>query len=325
MHGVFAYFCGNNPFIFTTMTYEDLKAIISIADVLANLDGDSDQREVTSIVKSVHDAYDISADDLLKLMRESAEMSVEEAMSRIAQLTQEEKNFTSNLFGNVILADKVLTDKEKETYWKLQEYCRLPDFDPESCHMDALQKIVQQDTFPVPVFLTMSFDLSTFGNIKHASVLLWDLGDRPLAALEHIYTAPGKPEPEFYTRLHTEVLDTLSEKMGFAGGEYRLSFIYDKHGGAYNNPVTFLNDGNAMYGTCTVCLSNDKYYMKGFTDKTTVRYLLNALDIISNHTCFVGTYDSSKPVPAASKLLEAQKEYLQDFLNDVENNKIHKP
>ena len=307
------------------MTYEDLKAIISIADLLANLDGDSDQREITSIVKSVHDAYNISADDLLKLMRESEDMPVAEAMDRIAHLIQEEKNFTSNLFGNVILADKVLTDKEKETYWKLQEYCRLPDFNPDSCHMDELQKLVQDDTFPVPVFLTMSFELSTFGNIKHASVLLWDLGDRPLSALKHICTAPGKPEPEFYTRLHTEVLDTLSERMGLDGQEYRLSFVYDKNGGEYNKPVTFLNDGNAMYGSCAVCLSNDKYYMKGFTDKASVRYLLNALDIISSHTCFVGTYDSSKPAPAGDKLLAAQKEYLQDFLNDVENNKILKP
>ena len=307
------------------MTYEDLRAVICIADVLTHIDGNSDQREVNSIVQSIHDAYNVSADDLMKLFQTCQDMTVEQALARIQDFTPTEKSFTSNLFGNVVLADKVLTDQEKEVFWKIQDICRLPDFDPDSCHTADLQEDAQEDSFPVPVAVTMSFEMSTFGNIKHASVLLWDLGDRPLAALTHILTVPGKPAPEFYTRSNTKVLNTLSEKMGLAGEEYRLAFIFDKHGGEYNKPATFLNDGNAMYGTCTVCLSNSKNYMKGFTDKAQVRYLLNALDTISSHTCFVGTYDSSKPAPAASKLLEAQKEYLQDFLNDVENNKIHKP
>ncbi len=307
------------------MTYEDLRAVICIADVLTNIDGNSDQREVNSIVQSIHDAYNVSADDLMKLFQTCQDMTVEQALARIQDFTPQEKSFTSNLFGNVLLADKVLTDQEKEVFWKIQDICRLPDFDPDSCHTVEMQEDTEEDTFPVPVALTMSYEMSTFGNIQHASVLLWDLGDRSFAALTSILTVPSKPAPELYTRSNTKALNAISEKMGLVGGEYRLGFIFDKHGGAYNKPATFLNDGNAMYGTCTVCLLNDRGYMKGFIDKAQVRYVLNALDTISNHTCFVGTYDSSKPAPAPSKLLEAQKEYLQDFLNDVENNKIHKP
>ena len=306
------------------MTYEDLKAIICIANVLVDVDGDSDQREMNSIVKSIRDAYDVPTDDLRQIFEAGLSMSTSPALERIRQLPDKEKRFASNLFGNVILADKQLTEKEKEVYWEVQRICGLPDFDPDSCHMDALQgSAPQTDTFPTPVFITASFDITTIGNIRSASILLWDLGDRPLTGLKSIFAAPGKPEPDFYTRMNTKVLKMLNKEMGLEDEEYQLSFVYDKHGGPFNKPLSYLNDGNAMYGTCCICLSNDKYYMKGFTQKAQVRFVMKALDVLSEHTCFVEAGDGYR-TPSQEALLEEQQSRLDGVLSDVDNNKIHR-
>ncbi|MBR3405552.1 MAG: TerB family tellurite resistance protein [Bacteroidales bacterium] len=114
---------------YLNLSYEDLASVLCLAIHLADADGNIDDTESAAIIKALTDQYNFEGkDDLLKEYLDSAfKMEPAEALIHVAAFDANAKQWTSNFLVKTIVADNVLTDREKELYWKIQELCKLPD------------------------------------------------------------------------------------------------------------------------------------------------------------------------------------------------------
>lgn len=114
---------------YLNLSYEDLASVLCLAIRLANADGNIDDSESAAIIKALTDQYNFEGkDDLLKEYLDSAfDMDPTEALIHVAAFDANAKQWTSNFLVKTIVADRQLTDDEKELYWKIQELCKLPD------------------------------------------------------------------------------------------------------------------------------------------------------------------------------------------------------
>lgn len=111
------------------LSYDELTAVLCLAFNLANADGRIDDSEAAAILKALTDQYDFEGKGELldEYLTSAYEMKPVEALQHLAGFGLAEKQWASNFFVKTIVADNVLTDEEKELYWKIQDICKLPD------------------------------------------------------------------------------------------------------------------------------------------------------------------------------------------------------
>lgn len=189
----------------------------------------------------------------------------------------------------------------------------------------------EKDLFPVPVFVSIYPGYTSMGNIKNISMMLWDMGERPVYAIQELsrpidtrkYPGDGKgPADEFFVKHDTRALTIFTQKLGLMDG-YRLVFVFGKRGGDYNHVASLLNDTDPMYGGIYLCLQDSKGNVQGIRSKELVRFVLRGLDSATNHTCYSWVADDSGAKPTAEKLRKRHDEALADMLEEIENGKIH--
>ena len=118
------------------LNYDELTAIISIGISLMGIDGYRDKREAMDLIKSVTDQYNFEDKvDLLESYLEDAEkMDSAVAIYLLKKVGIAEKQFASNLFANIIIADGELDPSEKEAYLQLVDVCELPMYQQSAIH-----------------------------------------------------------------------------------------------------------------------------------------------------------------------------------------------
>ena len=111
------------------LNYDELASVLCLAFHLAGADDHFDDREKLAIYKALTDQYDFEGkDDLLnEYITSASEMKLIDALKYVSDFGPAEKQWASNFFVKTIIADKELTEEEKQLYWKIQEMCDLPD------------------------------------------------------------------------------------------------------------------------------------------------------------------------------------------------------
>lgn len=303
------------------LSYQQLTALVCVAMEIASIDGHRSDEEILSIIRSLQEHYSLDEATFKVLITDARNMNLERALPLLRNLGSDEKQFASDLFAQVAVADGKLTEEEKEAYYQLVQLLELP----------VVGQNEQKDEFPVPVFASLYVGYGNLGNVRTNSIILWDLGNRPVHSMEELsrpidtrkYPGDGRgPADEFYTKKNTKILTLLSEKMGFSGGD-SLVYVFRKAGGDFNKPATLMNDGDEMFGSVYLCIRDSEGYVHGFKNKEELRYVLRALDILSDHECYSIIANTSQPRPTPEKLRKCHDEALASMLKEIDEGEIH--
>lgn len=274
--------------------YNQLAAVVSVALILMNYDDNIDDREVLSLKKSLQDQYNITEDQIKELVEYAQKMEVEDALQHIKGFDAAGKQFASNFFGNIILADGQLTQAEKDVYFQLLGNCDLPNFQEESLHQnlggeqqeqqqqqahsDESQPVSSAATMPIaPTFLSLRYVPMT-NTYAQAIPTFPQFEERPITHFKEYYGAE-----EIYIAHNTDVLNVLSEKINIPG--MKVGILYPKSGGLLNKAATSLA-GFDIRGSAAFCLEDEEGYAHGFTTRGDLTYLVNALEYLLNNIAF---------------------------------------
>jgi len=264
-----------------SLDYEDLKAIVCLANVLAGADGSVGSSEILSVFKSLQDHYDMDDDYVTELIHDADEMQAFEALERVGNFGPAAKQFTVNLLGNVVLADRELTEKEKSLYDKIRAACSLPNFEESSFHasLDVSDGYVAgpADELELPAYIVLD-DLK---KVDFPDRMYWEsqvsicqFEHLPLANLQKLLDSEEPlitfRESAFLTQLNKAVADA----------DLHFIILCRKKGGRHNKPASLLRDQD-VFGPCVIALESPQYYLHGFTSRELLRTTVKALNIIS--------------------------------------------
>ena len=256
------------------LSFEDLASVISVSLLMAKIDDDFRQEECEAILDTLFKQYNFKGkDDLLRQYFDYAnKMDFKEVVQRIAKFGPNEKQFFAEMLARTMAADGKITPDEEELYTKCMNAFSLPD--PTAF---GVTTVVDNNEI-APTFLSIGFtcynrnlyygDICTHQMPSGKNFQLW------------LFDYMGAKTITRWTE--TTCLKILTEKMHLLGGR-KLAMIQsdrDKEITSPNKIARMLSNGTDIRGDVNLCLWTPDNKFAGFTDKSDLIWLVNAIDTI---------------------------------------------
>lgn len=265
-------------------SFEDLAAVIAVCLGTARADGKFKQVELDRIVEALKSQYNFEGrDDLLQSYIDAAEeMDYSEAIGRIKNFSDEEKQFVSDMLFVTICADGESSPEEVEVYRNMVNICELPLFtgaenvetDDNDVEEEEQDEKADDDDAIIPAFIVVNF--YGIASLKQSENEDW-------RNLEDEFVSWLGCEGGTQVVRFTQRLNAISEALNLNG--YHLVFLMARRGYGDrtvgdNMPATILyGGGNPIYGNIIFALETDKgYEVEGFRS----RRLLNEAYAVIN-------------------------------------------
>lgn len=256
------------------LSFEDLASVLSVCFLMAKIDDNFSKEECNAILDTLCKQYNFEGkDDLLKDYVEYAnKMDFKEVVRRISAFGPNEKLFLAEMLAKTMAADGKITSDEDELYKKCMEAFSLPD--PTAF---GVTTVVDNNEI-APTFLSIGFtcynrnlyygDICTHQMPSGKNFQLW------------LFDYMGAKTITKWTE--TTILKILTEKMHLLGGR-KLAMIQsdrDKEITSPNKIARMLSNGTDIRGDVNLCLWTPDNKFAGFTDKSDLIWLVNAIDTI---------------------------------------------
>ncbi len=263
------------------VTLETLAAIYKISVHLASADGQVSSNEVQHLFDFFQKFEGLSQDTVRQLMDYGEKMDPARALQLIANSDEEAKQEIANVFARIVCEDE-FTDQEKDLYFKISEYCGLPDpvgdIEPEDeeeeyedDEEEEEEEIDEEDCI-VPAFFVVNYhgmvrtqqseaeDWDTLGKL----LAKWIRADR----VEIVRFTPPLNALTRELELNNRHLVFMVSRNG-----------YDEEVGD-NMPATILYGGGyPIYGNVVFALeTDDGYEIEGFRSRSLLSEALDAVN-----------------------------------------------
>lgn len=250
------------------VTLETLAAIYKISVHLASADGEVSNNEVKHLFEFFQKFEGLDQNTVRQLMEYGESMDDARALQLIANTDDEAKQEIANVFAGIV-CEGDLTEQEKNLYFRISEYCNLPDPVDDNSQPDPEED--EEDRI-IPAFFSVNFHGMV--SMHQSEAEDWDtLGDQ-LAE----WIGADRVEIVRYTR----PLNALTEQLELNGRH--LVFMVARNGYSQtvgdNMPATLLYGGGyPIYGNVVFALETDQgYEIEGFRSRSLFTEALNAVN-----------------------------------------------
>ena len=269
------------------LSFEDLASVICLACHIGNADGDFTEGEMTAIIQALTEQYNFSGrEDLLKsYVNAGMNMQPMDAIKHIAAFGPAEKQWASNFFVKVAVADGNLEESEKSLYWDIMDKCGLPDHNLES---GSSSSAPSNNTQPTKTEASLERQTCVTVNYKRVQGDICDGSiqyvqyDRGKNVRDNVFHWFDDAETlQFFRRSNT--LAGINEKLGLAAG-WKLIMVYARKeywADPKLNRVGSVVAEEEVYGPVFFVLENEDKALMGFNYKSFIQRfieILNSLD-----------------------------------------------
>jgi len=198
------------------LSFDELASVICLAIHLGTADDEFSDQEGKAIIDALTDQYNFEGKtDLFKQYWDKAcKMDPEDAIRHLQSFGPAEKQWASNFFAKVIVADDNLEESEKDLYWHIQNVCDLPDNNLSGDDSNS-SNFTEGEVFPIIRYRKVN------GSIYDGLVEYLQLSSN---VRNNIFTYFGDPETLTFFRV-SEPLTKLRSLMDL-DVENRLILIY---------------------------------------------------------------------------------------------------
>lgn len=256
------------------VTKETLAAISCVAKRFIYADGSFSQEEFEPLYHFFESFEGMSADLMQSIIQKGNDMDLAIALKLIMEMDPDAKQQLSNLFAKILCADQKLTEDEKDTFFKVQELCELPDPEMEDAPEEepaAQEPEEEEEDAIAPAFLIVNF--YGIATVKQSSHEDWDVLGRELASwintdrVEIVrFTAPlNQLSQELRLNLRHLVFMVARNHPGTVGDNMPGTLLY---GGGY-----------PIYGDIAIALETDgDYTVEGIRSRHLLTEIFSAVN-----------------------------------------------
>ena len=108
-----------------SFTRQEMTAIMKVASIMATADGTLHEKEATMMtIEALR--FNLSEEDVKKMLPLSNEMDAKEALLAIATMTDSQKRYVTAYLGTMMAVDGNIDDKEMALWRMISTICKLP-------------------------------------------------------------------------------------------------------------------------------------------------------------------------------------------------------
>ena len=290
------------------LNYEDLAAVISLCLSMGRIDNDFTSKELEAIANGVLKEYDFSGKEELfqQYFDDANEMDFDDVIRHISQFGDNEKQFVADMLNATMRADDKITTDEASLYQMCVSAFCLP------LPAEPVKVKTSDPNIVIPGFLC--YDYTLWSNEFTDGIAF--VHQAPVGVNFHNWMFECCGTKTFTKWEDTKILKILTEKLHYDDGRKLIMLQAQREHTKTPNKVAYvLSGGTNITDSIEICFKTRDGHFEGFTYKSDLIWLVNAIDTIFEGKSLI---DGS----GMSRYLNKNKQNLESAINRINELKL---